>query len=56
MKKGGQVFIDHDQKFHMINLLFVKMTLEGNEEGKTGVRGTRWTSHLIETDDISPMC
>lgn len=26
MKKGGQVFLDHDQKFHMINLLFVKMT------------------------------
>lgn len=38
MKKGGVHSLEHEQKFSMTDLLFVKRTLEGKEERKTGLR------------------
>lgn len=39
--KGDEYALERDEKCSMLNLLFVKSTQEGDEEGKTGIRGTR---------------
>lgn len=53
VKKGGV-----REKFSMIDLLFVKRTLEGKEEGKTGVKAPGRlikNLHFIYTDSLPPV-